>query len=66
MDCKKFAELMDSFSELNNGLEVCRGYAQSEEPDMKALESVLFSLQLKYREIYEQICFFRKGAASNE
>ena len=41
MDYKKFAELMDSFSELNNGLEVCRGYAQSEEPDMKALEDVL-------------------------
>lgn len=66
MDYKKFAELMDSFSELNNSLEVCRGYAQSEEPDMKALEDVLYSLQLKYREIYKQICFFRKGAVGNE
>lgn len=61
MDFKKFSEIIDQFSDLNAILEICRGYTQADQPDMRMLESVLFNLGLKYREIYKQMCFLGKG-----
>lgn len=57
MDFKKISEIIDQFSGLNAILEICRGYTQADQPDMRMLESVLFNLGLKYREIYKQMCF---------
>ncbi len=63
----KINDLMDIFCNLNDALEVCRGYAQCDEPDMKALESVLYALQMKYREIYAGMRSCLKGEmATNE
>ena len=64
MENKKFGELMDSFYDLNDILEICRGYTQCDEPNMKALDNVLYSLQVKYCEICKQFGSIMRGAVN--
>lgn len=67
MDFKKISEIIDQFSDLNATLEICRGYTQADQPDMRMLELVLFNLGLKYREIYEQVSSLQmQGGNCNE
>ena len=45
MNERKYMDLLDEFYKLNTMLEVCRGYTQADAPDMKALESTLYSIE---------------------
>lgn len=49
------ANIMDEFDDANAMLEICRGYTQADNPDMKALDTVLWNLAKKYGEIYEKL-----------
>lgn len=63
MDRKNFCEALDLFCDLNDTLEICRGYTQTNEPDLKVLDTVLYKLQNEYRAIYEQLADAVKRAA---
>lgn len=55
MNREEFLEIMDLFCDLNDTLEICRGYTQANEPDLMVLDTVLYNLQKRYREIYERL-----------
>ena len=55
MNTKKFAEVMDHFYDINNLLEMCYGYAQSDTPSAQALSESLYVLKGKYDEIYNNL-----------
>ena len=54
-DLKILVEITDELCEANKMLEVCRGYTQAEEPDLKALGAVLFNLTMIYEKIFQKI-----------
>lgn len=66
MNREDFLEVMDLFCDLNDNLEICRGYTQANEPDLKVLDTVLFNLQKKYREIYERLYSAGRQEVSHE
>lgn len=55
MKYEKILDLMEELYNVNNFLEVCRGYAQSDTPDMSALAEALYVLKNKYDEIYKKM-----------
>lgn len=52
MDKKKYIELMDELYDTNNMLEMCRGYAESDTPDITSLAESLFIVLSKYSSLY--------------
>lgn len=52
MDKKKYIELMDELYDANNMLEMCRGYAESDAPDITSLAESLFMVLSKYSSLY--------------
>lgn len=52
MDKKKYIELMDDLYDTNNMLEMCRGYAESDTPDITSLAESLFIVLSKYSSLY--------------
>lgn len=52
MDKKKYIELMDELYDANNMLEMCRGYAESDTPDITSLAESLFIVLSKYSSLY--------------
>lgn len=58
-------EILDKLYKANCILELCRGYALIEEPEIKILENTLFSLTLTYTEIYNNLCEISRTEAQN-
>ncbi len=56
MKNEKMLDLMEELYNANNLLEMCRGYAQSDTPNMAALAESLYILQNKYEGIYGRLC----------
>lgn len=52
MNNKNFEEIMDTFHDANNLLEMCYGYTQSDTPVMNSLTESLYLIKLKYDSIY--------------
>lgn len=53
-------DIMDKFHDANAILEICHGYTQADQPNLAALDNVLFSLLITYEDIYEQLRNTRK------
>lgn len=51
MDKSRITDVIDRMEDVNALLEMCRGYAQSETPDMQTLASSLYQIKLKYETI---------------
>lgn len=62
MNNEKFSSVIDELCAANNFLEMCRGYAQSDIPNMVALAETLYILQNKYEGIYEELCCINEHA----
>lgn len=62
MNDKKFRDLTEELYDTNNFLEMCRGYAQSDTPNMQALAESLYILQDKYEGIYGKLCCIEEHA----
>lgn len=54
-DARILVEISDELCDANKMLEVCRGYTQAEEPDMEALNAVLFKLTMTYEKILQKV-----------
>ena len=47
--------IIDDLFDANATLEICRGYTQSDEPDMKKMDIVLWNLSKKYEDLYDRL-----------
>lgn len=56
----KYDELMDEMYELNAMLEVCRGYTQADQPNLDALDIVLYGLRQKYEQLHRNLLEYEK------
>jgi hypothetical protein len=61
MDNKRISSTIDKLDDANKLLEICRGYAQSNVPDMKALSEVLYMLKLKYEVVAMELTTIYKA-----
>ena len=56
MNKLELANILDELHDANAMLEVCRGYTQSDIPDMKALDVTLWNMVNKYENLYKRLC----------
>ena len=52
---KEKQNIKDEMYDLICMLEICRGYTQCDEPDMRSLDNVLWMLYINFLEIYERM-----------
>lgn len=55
MNNLEIVNVLDDLNDANAMLEVCRGYTQADEPDMKSLEVALWSTARIYESIYNRL-----------
>ena len=56
MSRREMNDITEELKNLNAMLEICRGYTQTDAPDMKALDISLWCLTRMYKKVYEQLC----------
>lgn len=56
MNNLEMANIKDELYDANAMLEMCRGYTQTETPDMKAMGVALWRLVEKYEDLYKRLC----------
>ena len=55
MKNKEYVSIIDEISILNAFIEVFRGYTRADEPDMRALETVLYKIECEYCSVLEKL-----------